>query len=94
MRTHKSEVQAIRKLIDIYGGAAYVLHQSSRLHGSAGLPDMFCMLDHRAFWIEVKVGADKLRVAQSAFIEHSHQCGQVVLVGGLELVKKWIETWR
>ena len=94
MRTHKSEVQAIRKLIEIYGGAAYLLHQGTRLYGSAGLPDLFCMIDRRAFWIEVKVGRDSLRLAQSAFIEHAQRCGQVVIVGGLELVKKWIETWR
>lgn len=94
-KTHKREVQAIRELIRLYGGVAYLLHQSSRLHGSAGLPDMFCMLDDHAFWIEVKASPrDYLRTAQSAFIERAHQCGQTVIVGGLDHVKKWIETWR
>lgn len=86
--THKSEIEAIRKLIQAIGGWCYVLHQVGRLRGSAGIPDIYChvtAIEHR-FWVEVKVGRDKLRDAQMEFRFFERACGGSVVVGGVEEV--------
>jgi len=95
--THKSEILAIRRLVNLLGGTAYVLHQGPGggarrgLWGSAGLPDLFCTWRGRAFWVEVKVGSDRLRPAQEGFRERAERCGQTVLVGDVEVVREWVE---
>ena len=84
--SHKSEIQAIKKYVACLGGTVNVLHQSGRLSGSAGIPDIYVQMPRlqRAFWFEVKVGRDKLRPAQEAFIEREATCGRRVIVGNLD----------
>lgn len=95
--THKSAVEAIRKYVELRGGRAWVLAQSARLYGSAGIPDMWCVLPKRdgstlALWIEVKVGRDKLSDAQQAFRELAYRAGVPVCVGDCDAVQEYVET--
>jgi hypothetical protein len=80
-RRHKAAVAGIRRLITMLRGHAWTLHQSGRVQGSAGLPDMFAVVGTRAFWIEVKTGNDKLRPEQQNFIARVEACGMSVVVG-------------
>jgi hypothetical protein len=96
-RTHKSEIEAIRIALGGAGAVVNVLHQSGRLHGTAGMPDLYiqvppkrttlCGCDGFAFWVEVKVGRDKLRREQVAFaiMESSFPPPhREVVIGGLK----------
>lgn len=58
--SHKTEIEAVCKLVRLGGGKAWKLHQVGRLRGSKGLPDVFCVWKGEAFWVEVKVRRDKL----------------------------------
>ena len=95
-RTHKVEVEAIRRAVGLMGGACNVLSQGHRLRGSAGIPDMYVQFPERpyqcAFWVEVKVGKDKLRPAQVAFKAREEQAGGVVIVGDLAVVLEYVEN--
>ena len=84
--SHKTEIQAIRKYVACFGGTVNVLHQSGKLRGSAGIPDLYIQIPRfkKAFWFEVKVGRDKLSPAQEAFIEREDACGAKVYVGDLD----------
>ena len=101
--THNAEIERIRKAVRNLGGHLWVLHQSGRLHGSAGIPDLIVALpcrneDHWYTWrtcfLEVKVGKDKLSPAQEQFIRVMRDCGQTVLVGGLDELLAWWEGAR
>ena len=84
--SHKGCIQAIKKCVAAFGGTVNVLHQSGKLAGSAGIPDLYIQIPRFkwAFWFEVKVGKDKLRPAQEAFIEREDACGATVHVGDLD----------
>lgn len=73
-RTHKMELEAIRKAARLYGGIAYVTHQSGRIRGSAGVPDLFILLVGDGYtvslWWEVKTRGDRLRPAQEQFLSN------------------------
>ena len=85
--SHKTEIEAIRRYVEMVGGACYVLHQSGRLHGSAGIPDLYILMPHRmGVWFEVKVGPDNLSAAQKRFAELARKAGDLVEVGGLDEV--------
>ena len=90
--SHKSALEAVRKLTLLVGGVPYVLHQSGRLRGSAGIPDMYLMFPRWGVtvWFEVKVGKDKLSKAQRAFRDLAYQCGDAMLVGGVAELKPWL----
>ena len=90
-RTHKREIEAIRRYVSLVGGVCNVLHQAGRLRGSAGIPDLYLQFPRarRSLWLEVKVGRDKLSPAQKAFLQREEDCGGVVIVGGLEEVELW-----
>lgn len=90
--THKGQVHEIRRLVEMLGGRAYVLSQSGRLYGSAGLPDIWCILNGHAFWVEVKVGKDKLKPAQKLFKADSESAGVPVVVGRACDVVDYIES--
>ena len=75
-QTHKTEIEAIRNTLEAIGAEVFVLHQSGRLFGSAGIPDLYIRFGHRSMakrpfrlWWEVKVGRDRLRDAQTRFID-------------------------
>lgn len=91
-RTHKTEVEAIRKLVTALGGRCNVLCQGRRLYGSAGIPDLYCQLPREgmSFWVEVKVGRDRLSDPQAAFARAETDSGGRVLVGGLEDVAAYL----
>ena len=95
-RTHKTEIAQIKKLIGHMGGHVYVTHQgygngrTGALWGTAGIPDLFCMVRGRAFWIEVKVGRDKLRQSQATFKELAERHGQTVVVGDIDVVIEFL----
>ena len=90
--THKGQVAEIRRLVELLGGRCWTLHQVGRLRGSAGLPDMCAVVRGRAFWIEVKVGRDKLRPAQAEFKAAWDAAGVPVVVGRASDVADWLET--
>ena len=86
-RAHKRQVEQIRKLVELAGGKAYTLHQSGRVYGSAGTPDM-CIFwpaqdgsGWRFAWVEVKVGRDSLRPAQEEFEALCGRAGVTHIVG-------------
>ena len=83
---HKSTIQAIKKYVAAFGGTVNVLHQSGKLAGSAGIPDLYIQLPRhkRAFWFEVKVGKDKLSEAQVAFFNREYDCGLWPWCGDLD----------
>lgn len=89
-RTHKTEIEAIRKLVESFGGACYVTHQSGRLHGSAGVPDLILFSRDCMTFFEVKVGKDKLSVDQSHFAWRCEGAYIDHLVGGLAEAEAWI----
>lgn len=97
-RTHKTEVEAIRQAVGYLGGVVNVTSQGHRLRGSAGIPDLYVQLTRKpwleSFWVEVKVGKDKLSPAQRAFVAREEAAGGTVVVGGLEDVLAWIERQR
>ena len=78
---HKHAVAEITKLIRLVRGYVWTLHQSGKVFGSAGIPDMFAVAKGRPFWIEVKVGKDRLRPAQAAFKAVVEAAGMTVVVG-------------
>ncbi len=91
-RSHKEEVQGIRQGLAAIGGTVWVTHQGSGprraggrrgLWGSSGIPDLICRWRDKFFFIEVKVGKDRLRPAQAEFIEAARECGVDVVVGGM-----------
>ena len=88
--THKGQVQEIKRLLEFKGGWVWALAQAARLYGSAGLPDMFCIYKDRAFWVEVKVGRDKLSPAQVSFKAASEAAGIPVIVGRAGEVADWM----
>lgn len=90
--THKGQVQIIRRLIADLGGRCYVTHQVGRVYGSKGLPDMHCIVRGLAFWLEVKVGRDKLSKEQAEFKALSEAAGVPVVVGRACDVVDWLET--
>jgi len=69
--THKQQIEEVRRLIEMVGGRCYVTSQVGRLYGSAGIPDLICFAPARGvqwvFFVEVKVGRDKLSWAQEEF---------------------------
>jgi hypothetical protein len=85
--THKSAIQAVRDLMKMIHGRSWVLHQSGRVQGSPGIPDMYCIAPAAsgkrwwAFWVEVKVARDKLSADQVAFLEENKRLGIPVIVG-------------
>ncbi|MCK4306442.1 MAG: VRR-NUC domain-containing protein [Candidatus Eisenbacteria sp.] len=90
--THKTAIEAIRRLVSALGGVCNVLPQSSRgsLHGSAGISDLYLQMQDQSVWVEVKVGKDKLSPAQVAFIAREHACGGAVLVGDVDTVIEFL----
>ena len=92
--SHKTEIQAIKRYVELLGGTCNVLHQVGRLCGTAGIPDLYIQLTRygAAFWMEVKVGRDKLRTAQDAFIEREGECGRAVVVGDLDALMANVES--
>ncbi len=90
--THKSIIESTRKLIIILGGRFYLLHQSGRVYGSAGIPDSYIILEKYAvkFWFEAKMPNDKLRPAQLEFLDAERICGGSVVVGGVGDVLKYL----
>ena len=90
--THRGQVTEIRKLINALGGQCWTTHQSGRLAGSAGIPDMCAVVRGLAFWIEVKIGRDKLRPAQAGFKAVWDAAGVPVVVGRACDVADWLET--
>ena len=95
-KTHKSEIQAIRELVAWLGGTVNVTHQSGRISGSAGIPDLYIQIPRMrlAIWFEVKVGEDRLRPAQVGFIERQEACGSEVLVGDRDVLMDYVERRR
>jgi len=91
--SHKQAVTEIRRYIAAIGGYSWLLPQSQRLYGSKGLPDMYCIVANRAFWIEIKVGKDKLRPAQAAFKLAAEKAGVPVVVGRAADVVDKMEEW-
>jgi len=83
--THKKQIQEIRRLIEMVGGRCYVTSQVGRLYGSAGIPDLLCFAEVRGEWrvffVEVKVGRDKLSDAQRAFREECLRARVPYVVG-------------
>ena len=79
--SHKDAVECVRDLIHMIGGHSALMPQSARLYGDAGVPDLYCMVNGRAFWVEVKVGKDKLSLEQAAFKILSDTCTVPVVVG-------------
>ena len=94
--THRGQVAEIRKLVDLLRGQCWTTHQSGRLAGSAGIPDMYCVVPVRgsltAFWVEVKVGRDKMRDSQVEFRVWSEDGGVPVVVGRACDVADWLES--
>lgn len=78
---HKDEIQRIREVVADAGGTAYVLHQGTKLQGSAGIPDMCAFYpdpetgQRRFTWIEVKVGRDTPSDEQERFAERCEEAG-------------------
>lgn len=91
LRTHKTELEAIRHLMEALGAYVEVRHQSGRIFGSRGTLDLYIQFPHGtrarqpfAFFFEVKVGRDKLRPEQAAFIWREENIGgRECVVGGL-----------
>jgi len=99
--THKKQIQEIRRLIEMVGGRCYVTSQVGRLYGSAGIPDLICFAPARGvqwvFFVEVKVGRDKLSDAQRAFREECLRARMPYVVGTAGDVADFLgltETWR
>lgn len=90
--THKAQVQIIRGLIADLGGRCYVTHQVGRVYGSAGIPDLHCIFPGFTFWVEVKVGRDKLRPKQAEFKALSETAGVPVVVGRACDVVDWLDS--
>jgi len=77
MRTqHKQIIEDARAVMLVAGGQLFVLHQSGRVFGSAGVPDCLWFAPSRfpqasPIWrfgfFEAKSQGDKLRLAQLAF---------------------------
>ena len=89
---HKPEMEAVRSLVEMVpGGRCWVLSQSGRLYGSAGIPDVFCVVNGQAFWVEVKVGKDTLSAAQEEFRRVSELADVPVIVGGVQEVLTFLE---
>jgi hypothetical protein len=98
---HKQAVEGVRKLVTLKGGKCWVLAQSGRLYGSAGIPDIFCTIKlpkrgwadkvWRSFWVEVKVGRDRQKPAQLEFAEASGSAGIPVIVGTSLEVERYLE---
>lgn len=110
---HKAAMEGVRKLVNCVG-TANVLSQSGRLHGSAGIPDVYCQVwtercpalqsmweqAHSAvrvlppimcdFWVEVKVGDDKLSPGQKEFKRRADACHRIVIVGTAVDVAKYL----
>jgi len=86
--SHKATLGAVRKLIKVLGGTCNVTHQVGRVYGTPGIPDLYIQMPDRAFWVEVKVGRDRLTPDQAAFKarEEGRTPAGVVLVGGIEQV--------
>ena len=95
---HKTEVEAIRRAVGYLGGVVNVLSQGHRLRGSAGVPDLYVQLAQDpgrcAFWVEVKVGRDRLSPEQRDFIAREEAAGGSVVVGGLDDVLEKIRVVR
>lgn len=93
--SHKSEVEAIRKLINALGGKFWLMSQGHRLRGSAGIPDIYIqmplMWEQFTFWCEVKCGRDKPSAAQAEFIEAEKTCGGTIIVGGVAEVISYLK---
>ena len=80
--THKGQVREVARFVNaLPAGCAWTLHQTGKLRGSAGIPDIYCVVAGRAFWVEVKVGRDKLRESQREFKLRSDIAGVPVVVG-------------
>ena len=90
--THKGQVAEIRKLVSLLGGQCWTTHQSGRIAGSAGIPDMYVIIGQLAFWVEVKVGRDKLRASQAHFKTWCKLAGVPVVVGRACDVADWLES--
>ena len=68
-RTHKQEAEGIRHLAVLHGWKAYLLHQSGRIHGSGGVPDIFLISSPGdMLWWEVKTVSSKLLPSQDDFL--------------------------
>ncbi len=96
---HKLEIEAIRKFITVLGGTCNVLHQSGRLRGSAGIPDLYIQLPEirLSYWHEVKVGTDVMSKAQAEFLQREFKCRNglnTVAYGGLQATCDMIKSWR
>ncbi len=100
-RTHKTELALIRKAIGRLGGYVYTTHQGpgpgrgrrKGLWGSKGIPDLFCMMWGRSFFVEVKVGRDSLRPEQREFVDVGKAHGVKVVVGDCDAVLHAIQNW-
>ena len=83
--THKQQIEEVRRLIETVGGSCKVTGQSQRSFGSAGIPDLICFADvrgkRRHFYVEVKVGRDKLSLPQRAFREQCLRARVPYVVG-------------
>lgn len=86
--THAGQVREVCKFVRMQrAGFAWKTHQSGKVRGDKGLPDVFCivpvgaMAEPRAFWVEVKVGRDKLSPEQIDFKRVSEAAGIPVVVG-------------
>lgn len=92
--SHKTVLEAVRKLVNALRGTCNILHQGHRgpLAGSAGIPDLYLQIparygvipNGRRLWIEVKPEGAKVTPAQAAFKEREEALGGVVLVGGVD----------
>ena len=83
---HGSIIEATRKFVEMLHGYMWVLHQSGRLYGSAGIPDTWIVAPNSAgkmvgFWFEAKTEEDKMRPAQIAFKATCAEAGVAVVVG-------------
>ena len=90
--THKGQVEEVCQFVRMQrDGSAWKTHQSGRVQGTAGLPDIFCTVGMRAFWVEVKVGKDRLRDSQREFKCLSGIAGVPVVVGRVGDVADFLE---
>ena len=102
--SHKSEIRRLVELGKCLSARVNVLPQAQRLQGTAGIPDCYVQIvrwrlhngkDQNSslrFWVEVKVGRDKLSTAQQAFKAHEEACGGIVIVGGIADVERFLRA--
>jgi len=94
-RDHNDAIEAARTWIRAIGGHVWVTHQSGRLAGSAGIPDLcFVAPDPDGVWrfafLAIKVGRDRLSPAQIGFRESVARAGIHVVVGTVGDAIDWL----